>query len=252
MTARLMSAKGRRARWLSALPALLLTMTAAPCVVASETAPSEVDASLEPECPRGWYCARDAKSSPAAERSVVVAPASRYPVSTLLLRGGWLPMPEEASESAALFALGLGFQHRAARAFGLDAGPSVVFGRDYLGRERLEAALELSMIASASSPSRPGPYVLVGPQLSVAWVEALEERPVYLGGHLGLGVSWPLVGGVGLLAELDSFAQGRIDAGRAPDYRSPLTGATSAMALGGVLRVGLSLDLTPATQSSNE
>jgi hypothetical protein len=261
-----MSAKGRRARFASVLFTVLATTAFASSAFAGETAPSdEVDASREPECPSGWYCARDPEPSPGVESSpavdssgvalptsAVTAPASRYPVSTLLFRGGWLPMPEEASERAALFALGLGFQHRATRAFGFDVGPGVVFGRDYLGRERVEAVAELSAVASATSPFRPGPYVLVGPQLSIAWVEGLEERPVYLGGHLGLGISWPIGTSVGLLAELDGFAQGRIDAGQTPDYQSPLTGVSSDMALGGLLRVGLSVDLTDLTRSSAE
>lgn len=233
-----MSVRFARPRFASALLFALSTGWATTSE-AQPPQPAEVDASSEPECPEGWYCARERE--PLAE--VVAPPPSLYPVATLWLRAGWVPMPEEASQRAALFSGGLGFRYRPSRSIGFEGAPNVVFGRDFLGRKRVELVLELSAVLSGSGPHESGPYVVVGPQLSIADVEGLEDTPVYAGGHLGFGLAWRVGARFALSAELDSYVQGRVDAGTQADYRDPLTGAASTATFGTALRAGLAFDL---------
>jgi hypothetical protein len=214
----------------------------------SEVAPR--DASSAPECPTGWYCAAEQEPSDSVPASASLPqlppPASQYPITALVGRVGWLPLPEQASERAVLLGAGLGLRFRPGRAVAYEAGAIGFFGRDYLGRSRSELGCEANLVLLGSGHRAAGPYVVVGPHLSLARVEGLSTALVQLGGQIGLGGSWPIANGAhSVLAEVDTFVRGRVDAAaaREPEYRDPSTGAPSNGALGVILRLGFATEL---------
>jgi hypothetical protein len=171
---------------------------------------------------------------------------SHYPVSALVARVAWVPLPEEASERAWLLGAGLAFRYRQARVAAYEAGLVAFGGRDYQGRTRYELGGEANLVLLGGGHQRPGPFVALGPNLTFAQVEGLEATPVLLGVQMGFGGAWPIGrGATSVLAEFDVFARGRVDAAaeRAPEYRDALTGAASNGSVGAVLRLGFASDL---------
>lgn len=208
------------------------------------------DASSAPECPTGWYCAAEQEASDSVPVSESLPrlppPATHYPVTSLVGRVGWLPLPEQASERAVLLGAGLGLRFRPGRAVAYEAGVMALFGRDYLGRSRSEFGCEANLVLLGSGHRAAGPFVVVGPHLSLASVEGLSATLVQFGGQMGLGGSWPIADGAhSVLAEVDAFVRGRVDgaAAREPEYRDPSTGAPSNGALGVILRLGFATEL---------
>jgi hypothetical protein len=223
----------------------IVALTLAGPAAAAEASPAPVDASTAPECPTGWYCADEGDGM--AEPPLPPAPpTSRYPISSLVGRVGWVPFPQEASERALLFGGGLAFRHRPGRVASYEAGLLAFGGRDYVGRSRYELGCELNLVLLGGRQPDPGPFVLVGPHLSFARVEELQPTLIFLGAQMGFGAAWPLGrGGQRLLTEFDVFARGRVDseARNSPEYRDPLTGATSNGTTGVMLRLGFESDL---------
>jgi hypothetical protein len=213
-------------------------------------APQEVDASFEAECPTGWYCARESAND--AEQVAAPAPVRHYPVTSLIARVGWIPMPDEASRDAWLLGGGFSLQQRPGRTLALEIGPEGFFGRDFLGRERRELGLAASLVLLGYGVSGPGPFVAFGPNLAFAQLDGFEGTVAHAGGHLGFGGAWPIAERARLLLQLDVFVRGRIDAAGEPEYRDPLTGSPGNGDAGATLRLGVGFDVvrpTPAVSA---
>ncbi len=149
-----------------------------------------------------------------------------------------------ASRDAGMLAAGVGLQLSPQRKVSFEAAVDGSVGTDYVGADRRELWVSASAVLKAG-PSGTVPYVLLGPALSVAerTLDGAQHHFVYLGGHVGIGLSIEMSRRTSLTVDWVAFARQRIDGSNPPEYVDLQSGRHTNASGGGLFRIGMSFGL---------